>query len=129
MCFSKQHLFFSSGKGLLCVALSIVLLVAFGCTSRRSVQMEWMPVEANRNAGFLSYAVMWNPRHDRPSYDEARAGDMATEKCLSWGYQYAEPAGSVTECTRFSRDAMATCIRKERRLDFRCVNSVAAERR
>ncbi len=129
MPFLPRHLLFSSGKGLLCAVLSIVLLAAFGCTSRRSVQMEWIPVESNRDAGFLSYSVMWNPRHDRPSFDEARAADMAAEKCLAWGYPYAELAGSVTECTRFSRDAMATCIRKERRLDFRCVTSVAAERR
>ncbi|MBO4314166.1 MAG: hypothetical protein J5838_07705 [Desulfovibrio sp.] len=126
---SKVNLFFSSGRGLLCAALLIVLLAASGCTARRSVQMEWMPVETNRNAGFLSYAVMWNPRHDRPSFDEARAADMATEKCLAWGFQYAEPAGSATECTRFSTDALSTCIRKERRLDFRCVNAVVAERR
>lgn len=108
----------------LCPALLLASLLLAACTAVRSVNMDWMPVEGNRQAGRIALSIMWNPRHDRPALDVWRAQAVAQERCLAWGYASAVQEGEMeSRCTRHESGMLGICIRKEATLHFRCTGA------
>lgn len=79
--------------------VALVPLLLGGC----AVQKEWVPIGGSRADGTVKLAYEYGAL-TVPTVDNARALQLAKQRCAAWGYTNAEPfEGVVQNCTNRDR--------------------------
>ncbi|MGY0560650.1 YecR family lipoprotein [Luteimonas sp. A277] len=100
------------------VATSIVLA---GCAT----QKELLVTEASRSDGVVTLSYESN-EFQSVSYDAQRAQELATQRCVAWGYSGAESFGSErTTCT--SRRGFGNCGARRVDIQYQCTGSPSGQ--
>ena len=104
-------------RGLKFYGLLAASLVLSGCAT----QKELLVTDASRADGVVTLSYESN-EFQSVSYDAQRAQEMATQRCVAWGYTGAEPFGSErTTCT--SRRGFGNCGARRVDIQYQCTGS------
>ena len=106
------------------LVLILVMALGVGCASK--VQKDWLAVAGSKSDATITLAYYYNPSWENPQTSEQQAMSLATEKCQAWGYEKAEPFGSIIKkCTqsRYVPFAGVVCDAMEVSTQYQCVNN------
>lgn len=96
--------------------LALVVLLA-GCAT----QKDWLVTGGSRADGVVSLAYEHN-EFQRPELSQAEADQLATQKCIAWGYKGAESFGSQrNDC--LSRRGFGNCGTRRVTVEYQCTGS------
>ena len=94
-----------------------VLVLLAGCATQQS----WLVTDGSRADGVVSLSYQHN-EFQRPELSQAEADQLATQKCMVWGYKGAEAFGSQrTEC--LSKRGFGNCGSRQVTVEYQCTGS------
>lgn len=102
-------------KVVLCGAIAALLVV--GCATQKN----WLVTDGSRADGVVSLSYEHN-EFQRPELSQAEADQLATQKCMAWGYKGAESFGSQrNDC--LSRRGFGNCGSRRVTVQYQCMGS------
>lgn len=117
-------------RKLICLlALAMVVVMMAGCAAK-PVYKDWMAVGGSRSDATIKLGYTYNSAKEIPTLNQQQALDLATQKCQTWGYERAEPFGSVMEnCGQSVYDPWTgpACIKMNATAEFQCVGKIPPE--
>jgi hypothetical protein len=99
------------------LALVAAVISTAGCATQR----ELMVTGASRADAVVKLSYESN-EFQRVSYDSQKAQELATQKCMAWGYSGAESFGSE-ETTCLSRRGFGNCGSRRVTVAYQCTGT------
>lgn len=102
--------------------LAVVALFA-GCAQK--VHKDWIPSTGSKADATVSMSVFWDPRTEIPVSSNEQALAEAKKKCMAWGYQSAEPFGTVTSQCAETDIVMGSpvCVKMMATVVYQCLGT------
>lgn len=101
-------------KAVLCLTIVVVL---GGCAT----QKDWLVTGGSRADGVVRLSYESN-EFQRAKVSKEQADQLATQKCMAWGYKGAEAFGSQsTQCTSYR--GFGSCGDRQVTVEYQCTGS------
>lgn len=111
------------------LAMAVAVAMMAGCAAK-PVHKDWIAVGGSRSDATIKLGYTYNPVTEIPTLNQQQALDLATQKCQTWGYERAEPFGSVMEnCGQVQYNGFAgpQCVKMNATAEFQCVGKIPPE--
>ncbi|MDO4839567.1 MAG: YecR family lipoprotein [Desulfovibrionaceae bacterium] len=102
------------------VTLLIVIAFTVGCAKK--VHKDWIASTGSKADATVSMAIFWDPRTEIPVGNKEQALAEAKKKCIAWGYQHAEPFGTMTSQCAETNIVLGSpvCVRMVATVVYQC---------